>query len=398
MPNYTYKAYDKTGGKVEGMIEALTSNEALMQLEQEGLLSFELKEEKKSIALFSSRSVSLADLEFLTAELSLLLESGVKIDKGLDIIRKTKAKAALSDLLNDISKQIKAGVSLSTAFKSHPDAFDNLYCNLIELGEASGNLSEVFSDLAKDLKFKRSLRSKIIGSLTYPAVIFSVCLLSIFFIFNFIIPKMATMFNEAENLPWYTQMMLSISEWMVQYQSFLFIGIVLFIVSIVGLLKNERFSNGLERLYLKLPLVSFMVLAVERIRFNSGLAMMLRSGVAIDSALKLSTGNIKNHVLRHQLEVAQQKISRGSLLSPALKQTDLYPDFFVSLLEVGEESGNLERVFSEISSRSRQDFEDWTQKITTLIEPLMILFMGGFVGGVVVVMLMSMVSLNDIGM
>ncbi|WP_261591873.1 type II secretion system F family protein [Pseudoalteromonas holothuriae] len=358
----------------------------------------QIKEEHNKKALFSSSKVSLADLEFLTAELSLLLSSGVKIDKGLDIIRKTKAKPALADMLQDISKRLKGGESLSTACKAHPQTFDKLYCNLIELGEASGNLTEIFSDLAKDLKFKRELRAKIIGSLSYPAVIFFVCILSVLFIFNFIIPKMAEMFREAENLPWYTQMMLSVSDWMVNYQWFLVLGTVASVFGFVSLLKHERFTDSLDRIALRLPFFSYLIVAVERIRFNSGLAMMIRSGVVIDKALKLATGNVKNHVLRHQLDIAQQKVNRGSALSPALSQTELYPDFFVSLLEVGEESGHLEKVFSEIASRSRQEFESWTQKVTTLLEPLMILFMGGIVGGVVVVMLLSMVSMNDIGL
>ena len=116
-----------------------------------------------------------------------------------------------------------------------------------------------------------------------------------------------------------------------------------------------------------------------------------------DKALGLSIGNIKNQSLRRELEIAKNKVKSGSALTPALKQTSLYPDFYISLLEVGEESGNLARVFDEIANRSRQEFESWTERMTTLLEPLMILFMGGFVGGVVVVMLLSMVSINEIG-
>jgi type II secretory pathway component PulF len=125
--------------------------------------------------------------------------------------------------------------------------------------------------------------------------------------------------------------------------------------------------------------------------------MMIKAGVQIDRAIGLSAGNIKNQVLKRELDIAKTKVKNGSLLTPALKQTSLYPDFYISLLEVGEESGNLERVFDEIANRSRQEFESWTERMTTLLEPLMILFMGGFVGGVVVVMLMSMVSINEMG-
>jgi type II secretory pathway component PulF len=399
MTTFLYTAYDKSGAKIDGQIEANDQTLALAELRKQQLLPSEINELKATTNnVFSlNKKVSLADLEFLTAELSLLLQSGVRIDKGIDIIKRTKAKPALAKLLTDISNHIKKGGSLSEAFRQHDNIFDNLYCNLIELGEASGNLSEIFDDLAKDLKFKRELQRKIISSLAYPLVIFFVCILSIFFIFNFIIPKMSAMFTDVAALPWYTSAMLSTSEWMINYQGFLVLG---FIVSIIALIKGSKlpaFVRWWQKTSLKLPIIGHAVKTVERIRFNSGLAMMVKAGVAIDKALALSAGNIKNHGLKREMDIAKSKVKAGSALTPALKQTSLYPDFFISLLEVGEESGNLERVFDEIANRSRQEFESWTERMTTLLEPLMILFMGGFVGGVVVVMLLSMVSINEIG-
>jgi len=399
MALFLYKAYDQSGAKVDGQIEAINKVDAIALLKHQQLLPTEVKalvESGKSLFNFNSK-VSLSDLEFLTSELSLLLESGVRIDKGIDIIKKTKAKPALAKLLNDISSNLKKGKSLSESVREHGDIFDPLYCNLIELGEASGNLSEIFSGLAQDLKFRRDLQRKIISSLAYPMVIFFVCLLSIFFIFNFIIPKMSAMFNDVEALPWYTSAMLSTSEWMIQYQSFLLVGTVAGIFGLIAGAKQPGFVRWWQATSLKLPIIKKAVTTVECIRFNSGLAMMVKAGVQIDRAIGLSAGNIKNQSLQREMIIAKNKVKGGSALTPALKQTSIYPDFYISLLEVGEESGNLERVFDEIANRSRQEFESWTERMTTLLEPLMILFMGGFVGGVVVVMLMSMVSINEMG-
>lgn len=400
MTVYTYKAYDRSGAKVDGQLEANDKILAFAELKKQGLMPTEVKElptEANGIFIFNKK-VSLSDLEFLTSELSLLLESGVRIDRGIDIIKKTKAKPALAKLLNDISKNLKKGGSLAESFKEHDKIFDPLYCNLIELGEASGNLSEIFAGLAKDLKFRRELQRKIISSLAYPLVIFFVCLLSIFFIFNFIIPKMATMFEGADNLPWYTDAMLSTSEWMIQYQGLLFLGIIGGVFGLIAAFKRPAFAKWWQNFSLKLPIIKKATITIERIRFNSGLAMMVKAGVQIDRAIGLSAGNIKNQHLKREIDIVKNKIKGGSALTPALKQTSLYPDFYISLLEVGEESGNLERVFNEIANRSRQEFESWTERMTTMLEPLMILFMGGFVGGVVVMMLLSMVSINEIGL
>lgn len=400
MIKHSYRAYDKSGAKFEGEIAANSRADVIAQLHQKGLIPAEVKEIKQAAfsgALFQSNKVGLADLEFLTSELSLLLRSGVRIVRGIDIIHRNKAKPALANLLHDINQQLKSGNSLSDAVRSYPDIFDNLYCNLIELGESSGTLSETFADLAKNLKFQRELRRKVIGSLMYPLVIFFVCLLSIVFIFNFIIPRMSVMFDGVDNLPWYTSALIKTSEWMSNYQGALFIGLIGAAFGGYKLFKQPSVKRRWQRMSLSIPVVKTFVTTVERIRFNSGLAMTLSAGVAIDKALKLSIGNLTNEELKRELQIATDKVSKGTSLSEALGQSVLYPGFFVSLLEVGEESGSLEEVFDEIATRSRQEFESWTERMISLLEPLMIIFMGGIVGGIVIVMLLSMVSVNEIG-
>ncbi|REL34885.1 type II secretion system F family protein [Thalassotalea euphylliae] len=399
MAIFIYKAFDASGAKVNGHIEASSKDKALNSLKNEGLLPLQINEQKlnnRSLVGFKKK-VSLADLEFFTAELSLLLDSGVRIDKGLDIIRKTKADPALASLISEMSSSLKKGMSLSDAVSQHSTVFDPLYVNLIQLGEASGQLPKIFNGLSTDLKFRRDLQRKIIQSLTYPAVIFSVCTLCVLFIFNFIVPQMSSLFADADNLPWYTELMLNISDWFQNYQTFLLAGMFAVGIGLATLWKRDEFQSRWQKLLLKLPIVKNTVLTAERIRFNSGLYLMLSAGVAIDKGLELSTGNIKNQYLRDEMDIVRGKVKRGGNLANSLQQTSLFPDFYVSLLEVGEESGNLAKIFDEIASRSRRDFEEWTQKLTTLLEPLLILLMGGIVGGVVVVMLLSMVSVNDIG-
>ncbi|NOH84555.1 type II secretion system F family protein [Vibrio sp. 03-59-1] len=399
MKLFDYKAYDKAGAKFDGQIEAKDKTAALLDLKKQGLLTSEIKEYKESVGVLfnSNKKVTLADLEFLTAELSLLLESGVRIDKGLEIIKKSKANPALARLLTAISSSLGKGQSLSQALTEFEDVFGRLYINLVELGEASGQLSTIFSKLAEDLKFRRDLQRKIISSLTYPFIILAVCVLCVVFIFNFIVPKLSVLFTDPETLPGYTQALLGVSNWMQQYQLFLGVGMIAAVFGIITLFQQPKFLKSWQAFLLKVPGLRDSVITTERIRFNSALAMMLEAGLPIDKALSLAKGNLKNQILQREIEIVQNKVKQGNSISPALKQTSLYPSFYVSLLEVGEESGNLARVFDEIAKRSRQEFETWTEKMTTLIEPLLILLMGGIVGGVVVVMLMSMVAVNDVG-
>lgn len=398
MPLFEYQAYDSTGAKVNGRLESSDQSAVLTTLKTQGLLAFEVNEIKlsHSRSIFSNRKVTTSDIEFFTAELSLLLASGIRIDKGLDIIGKTKAKPALSQLISQLSQSLKKGNSLSSAIEEHPNIFEPLYSNLVQLGEASGNLAGVFEELAKDLKFRQELHRKIVSSLTYPFVILLVCLASIVFIFNFIIPQMSSLFTDLDAVPWYTRLMIQTSNWMTDYQSVLLLFLLFMVGAVFYAFKQESVQKRWSELALKLPYIKGVTELTERIRFCSSVAMMLKSGLRVNNAVGLAAGNIKNHILRREVEIAKKKINQGNGLTLALQQSELFPDFYVSLLDIGEQSGNLEKVFDEITERSRQEFESWTQKVTTLIEPMLILFMGTFVGGVVVIMLLSMVSINDV--
>lgn len=398
MAKFVYRAFDKQGAKLNGEVEASDLNQAKAQLKKDGLFVQQIKPYSvgdKQVNLFQSDKVKVEDVEFLTAEISLLLESGVKIDRAIDILKKNKSNAGTTRLLNVVSDKLRKGSNMADALAEFPEIFDALYINLIRIGEASGRLSEVFKGLAEDLKFKRELKKKIIAAATYPMVIFFVCVVCIFAIFNFIVPRMSTLFAEADNLPIYTQIMLDMSDWIQNYQGFLLLGIALVSVGAYQFRNHAGFIAWLHSISLSLPGVKTGVYLTERIRFNSGLSLMLKAGVPIDKALELSAGNVVNRQIRQEMIIAKDKVKRGQGLSESLQSTSLYPTFLASLLEVGEESGELGRVFEEITNRSRNDFESFTQKITTLMEPLLILFMGAVVGSVVVVMLLSMVSVND---
>ena len=396
---FSYIAYDKTGAKFSGEIHAENKALAVQELSSQGLSPSKIEATKQSDSLLGglfSSGVKAADIEFLTSELSLLLRSGVRIDKGIDIIRRTKSNAAVSGLLQKVSASLNKGDSLSDALSQFKDVFGELYINLVKLGEASGDLAEVFEGLAKDLKFRRELKQKIVQSLTYPSVILFICVASILFVFNFVVPQLSSVFADKDNLPFYTVALLSFSDWLTSYQMHLLSALAISGGLIYYYRGSPQLNDWWQSFQLKVPLLKDVVLASERIKFNAGLSLMLKAGLQIDRALELAIGSLRNKRIQQEMEIARNKVKRGSSLSETFRQTSIFPGFYVSLLEVGEESGNLSEVFEEISSRSRRDFENWTTKVTTLLEPLLIVFMGLIVGGVVVVMLLSMVSVNDV--
>lgn len=402
MPLFTYKAYDENGAVVTGELNASNITQAKNLLFKDKLRPVKLSENNVSkdglkIGFSADNVVTLDDVEFVTAELSLLLESGVKIDKALSVLARTKHGSALGELLQKLSNDVRKGESLSAAMSKHPKTFDNLYLNLVTIGESSGNLVDVFSGLAEDLKYRKELKSKITQAIVYPSVILLVCVLCVLFIFNFVVPKLTVMFADAAELPIYTEILLGVSDWIQSYQIHFFIVVAATFWGAKWSLQQGHFAHKFDDILLQLPFLKNSIFLVERIRFCSSMALMLNSDVKIDQALILSAGSVKNRVISKNLSSVKDSVRKGESITSSLKQTRLFPELFMSLLEVGEESGNMAPVFNEVARRSRSEFSIWTDRMTSLIEPLMILFMGGIVGSVVVVMMMSIVSVNEIG-
>jgi type II secretory pathway component PulF len=403
MTLYRFEGFDQAGGKVDGLIDSPTMDGAMAELRERGVLPSQLVEVSKTqdwrAALgLNAENVSLADLEFLTAELSLLLDSGVRIDRAIGILQRAGKGGGMSRLLNSLSADLKSGRQLSEAAANHPEIFDRLYINLVALGEAGGRLPEVFRGLAEDLRFQRELRQKVLSAATYPFVVAGVCALALVFIFNFVVPNLEGLFADASNLPWYTTALLESSRFMREWQ-WVVLGVVIGLFALIWRFrKAPSVIEFFDRLLLDTPGLRDALSMVERIRFASGLGLMLGADLPVDRALTLATGNIRHGTLRREMAAAVDKVKRGEQLSKVLRQTRLFPDYYASLLEVGEEGGELAKVFTEIARRSRDSFSAWALRLTTLLEPVLILLMGLIVGGVVVIMMLSITSVTDMGL
>ncbi|MBL4941374.1 MAG: type II secretion system F family protein [Colwellia sp.] len=396
---FNYKGIAKSGAQVQGVVGAESKVLAINNLKKQNILIISISEANSNISFLAKQSKpTYKDFEFITSELSLLLDNGVKIDKSLGILAKAKIGTSAGAVIETISLKINKGASLADAFAEFPDYFDSLYVNLIKIGEETATLPEVFAGLSTNMKFKVALQQKITQALVYPLVILSVCLLAIFFIFNFVVPNMSVMFREQESLPFYTELILVISDWLIAYQHFLFIGVLIFIAMIYTNWQNLKFKTFRENLLSDLPIIKSLFVQTERIKFCSGVVLMLQAGIKIDNAVALACGNVKSDLLQKEINFSLKQIRQGEPIAQALASSSLFPGFYLSLIEVGEQSGKLDTVFNEITTRSRTEFELSVSKLINIIEPLLILVMGGIVGSVVVTMMLSITTVNDIGL
>ena len=403
MKKFFYTAYDTAGARHQGEVSALSPDSVRLRLKDQGLIPIKISPvpEKTLPAgilerFFQPGKPGLAHLEFFTFQMAMLLKNGVKIDKAIELVRKSIRQPLLIRSVNDIYETVRSGTALAVALEKHPRIFDPLYVSIIRIGETTGSLSDAFSALARNLKFRREIRSKTLQSLAYPAVIFTVCLLAVIFIFNFIIPRFESLFARMDEMPVYTAMLLAVSHFFNKYQWLIYTGIPALALLTARFSNHPLFTRAVDALVLKLPVTRKLVYTLENLRFSSSMALLLKSGVLMVDALAHSVRAVGNSIIRRSLLTVKENVKHGRQLSQAMTKTGFFPETYGGILEVGEQSGAMAEVFSDLEERMRTEYEGKLQGLITFIEPLMIIIMGLIVGTIVVVMLLSTVSLQQI--
>lgn len=394
MHSWEYQAIDASGAKVRGRLRAETEQAALS-----GVMAKQLSPLKVTIITAEAgifNRINASDLEQITTELALLLRNGVQLDKALDMMSQANPNMAASDMLANLTEEVRGGSTLFSAFAKYPRYFDDLYCEMVRIGEESGQLAVTLERLGSNQKFQNELKGKVNQAMVYPAFIFGVCLVALFAIFNFIVPSMEGLFANMRDIPAYTEFLIDSSAWVRRNQLFILLSVVLIVVFLIASWRKPWFQAGLFATLRRTPVMKTGLLLGERIRFISSMQLMLQSGLPLAQALGFSVNIVKDTLIQKQLERIKNEVSQGKMLSESLATTDILEPVMLSLVKVGEESGHLDTVFKEMGDRTRWRFEQWAMKMTSMLEPILIIIMGGLVGSVVVTMLLSIVSTSDV--
>jgi type II secretory pathway component PulF len=401
MKQFTYRAYDASGVLKQGEIASVSAESARFKLKASGLIPVRITDAENSFAPSISDRFSFhlkprsEEIEEFTSRMSILLKNGIKVDKAIAYAEKGVVNPKLKAAVAHIHDSIRKGAKLSDTLKSYPALFDTLYVSMVRVGEESGHLDRSFSDIAATLKFQRTISSKTKQALIYPLILFLVCTGSILFIFNFVVPRFSSIFNSSADLPFYTTLLIDISHFFQTYQLVLFLGALLFMAGIYVIRDHPRVKAAVNRIFVSLPMVRQMTYTRENLRFASTLATLLANKVLLADALEHAVESVSNTFIKKKLLFVKKRVRSGEKLSRVLTDTGLMPDVFEGLVEVGEQTGNLAEVFKEMQERLKADYENRINALMTFIEPVMIVVMGAIVGSVVVGLLMSMVSIND---
>ncbi len=405
MTKFFYRAKQGPNDVAEGTIEADNLDNAVQSVIELGLTPIdvyvatkreELLVKKSRIFSFSfPRRINPADRTIFTRQLSDLIEAGVPLLQALNIAVKQMPHALLRQIIEKVRDAVRDGSTLSDALAFYPALFPRLYTSMIHSGEISGNLGLILSRLAEFSERDEEVRSKVKSSLIYPSLILIVGAVTIFVLLSFVIPRLTVMFDDlSQDLPLITVILVAASRFL---ERFWWLIILFLVGGLLYLKKVFSTSEGkfwLDSRKLRLPVLGRFIADVELGRFARTLGTLLDSGVVIVTALETVCGLLDNEVFRNEIRKVHEEVGQGTSLSRALENCPHFPEDALHMIVVGEESGRLEQSLYKLADTYERRSDRSVKAVTSLLEPLLIVFVGSVVGFIVIAMLLPIFKMN----
>jgi type IV pilus assembly protein PilC len=399
---FSYKGKTKEGEMTEGVIDADSELSAARELRAQNIVPLSIKKgkgDKGKISLSLFGSIKLHEKLIFAKNLAGMITAGLALNRAIEILNRQSVNKKFKTVLTDLENEIAKGGTLSGGMKKHPKVFSTLFVSMVSAGEESGNLPSALVEVSGNLEKIYALNKKIKSALTYPMVILFAIFLMATLMMIFVVPTLVKTFEElGAELPGSTQLIITTSKF-ISGSPFLFIAIVFGVIGgFVFLLKMKRLEKYFDYFFLHLPIFGNMIKQVNAARTARTLSSLLISGVDITRSLSITREVVQNVYFKRVVDEAIVKIQKGVPLSePFRTHTELYPIMFGEMMAVGEETGNISKMLSEIADFYEAEVDDKTKNLSTIIEPMLMVFIGGAVGFFAVSMLTPMYSiLNSI--
>ena len=346
----------------------------------------------------SGKRIKPKDLALFTRQLATMMKAGVPLLQSFDIVGRGNANPSVTKLLNDIRTDVETGTSLSAAFRKFPMYFDSLYCNLVEAGEAAGILEQLLDRLATYMEKTEAIKSKIKSALMYPVAVIVVAFVVITIIMIFVIPAFKSVFSSfGADLPAPTLVVIAISEFFVKYWWLIF-GVIGggFYFFMQAWKRSEKMQMFMDRLLLKVPIFGELVEKSVIARWTRTLSTMFAAGVPLVEALDSVGGASGNMLYAQATEKIQQEVSTGTSLTVAMGNANLFPVMVLQMCAIGEESGSLDHMLGKSADFYEAEVDDMVAGLSSLMEPIIIVFLGTIIGGIVVSMYLPIFKLGQV--
>ena len=407
MPKFQYNAKDINGKSVNDIAEALNEQALVDKLQSQGFFVLnitpyssekpktETSKAKKKKDSFTHTNVTMDDILIFGRQLATMLEAGITLLRSLDVINSQVESRILYKVLTQVRNDVEQGRSLSSALEKHPKYFSQFWVSLVEVGEASGTMPQVLEKLAVYMEQQAAFKSIIISAIIYPAILMCVCIGAICFFAFFVGPKFETIYNSmGKQLPAFTVLVLTIFKFIKE-------KIILIIIAIVGssfLFKQYIRTNvgqiHFEKFMFNMPVFGTVVKLIVVERFAAQMSILIDSGVPILYALEITEKLVENRTCGLIVNDIRESVREGRLLAEPMEKSGFFPPMAVQMIKVGEETGELSKMLKHVSRFYQSNVEAFMKRFGTMIEPFMLLFMGGVIGTIVLAMFLPMFSLG----
>jgi len=391
---FEWEGRDRNGKQVRGETRAAGEHQVMASLRRQGVNPTKIKKRR----MRSGAKIRAKDLAIFTRQLATMMKAGVPLLQAFDIVGRGNANPSVTKLLNDIRTDVETGTSLSAAFRKYPMYFDNLYCNLVEAGEAAGILEALLDRLAVYMEKTEAIKSKIKAALMYPIAVVVVAFVVVSVIMIFVIPAFKQVFTSfGADLPAPTLFVMGLSDYFVKFWYLIFGGIgggIYFFLQ--AWKRNEKVQMFMDRLMLKMPVFGQLVYKSVIARWTRTLATMFAAGVPLVEALDSVGGASGNSVYVAATERIQQEVSTGTSLTVAMTNANVFPTMVLQMCAIGEESGSIDHMLGKAADFYEAEVDDMVAGLSSLMEPIIIVFLGGLIGGIVVSMYLPIFKLGQV--
>lgn len=401
MITFSYQARDMSGKIVSGIQDALNEDNAVTSLMSRGLMVLSLQQ--KSVAAKQRKktwTVKETDLVLFTRQLSTMIEAGISLVQAMTALYDQcdpKRQKSLRHIISDVTTRVQGGETFHESIAKHPRVFDRLFVSMVKAGEHGGLLAEILDRLAGFLEASARLRKKVKSAMTYPVIVICIAMAITTFLIVKVVPIFGEIFKDfGSKLPAPTQFLIDVSDFMRGEWYFLILGIGGVFFGIRTFLRSTRGKQIWDKWKLKLPIFGPLIHKICMSRFARTFAQLIRSGVPILEVLDIVGGASGNHVVETSIKGVSNDVEKGDNLSVALSKKTIFPPMMLRMVAAGEATGKIDTMLEKMADFWDEEIEAMLDALTSLIEPLLIVFLGVIVGGIVIAMFLPIFKLNEV--
>ncbi len=401
MPTYKYKAKNQMGKTVDGTLEADNEGSLAAQLRQKRLELVSASQSRglgAMLASFNSGSITTRDIVIFSRQFSTMVNAGLPIMQGLSIIAEQADNKNFRVVVAKVRDDISNGVPLSDAMAKHPKAFSTLYVNMVKAGEQGGILDAIFQRLSEYMEKADAIQNKVKSAMMYPVVVFSVAILVVIFLMIKVIPTFRDVFTGfGGKLPGPTLVVIAVSDFLSSWRAlFLLAGIIVFVFALSIYRKTKSGAYNIDLMLMKLPVFGELLRKSAVAKFGRTLGTLIKSGVPIMDAMETVGKTSGNLVVERAVLQARESIKEGKTLTEPLKKSGVFPPMVIQMINVGEETGALDTMLSKVADFYEMEVDTAVDGLTSIIEPILIVFLGVTIGFIVIAMFMPMFNLGNL--